>query len=59
MLKEAQAKENKREEDLIYEKSENAMKKWMHKSFKVELKVDVTSHDFRHSKITDLHESGM
>ena len=54
-----QVKENKREEDLIYEKSENAMKKWMHKLFKEELKVDVTSHDFRHSKITDLHESGM
>ena len=35
------------------------MKKWMHKLFKEDLKVDVTSHDFRHSKITDLHESGM
>ena len=35
------------------------MKKAMSRLFRETLKVPVSSHDFRHTKITELAESGM
>ena len=49
----------KNDNDLIFDKNENSMKTAMSKLFTQQLKVPVSSHDFRHTKITELAESGM
>jgi integrase len=59
LLNELKLKTLKSDNDLIFDKSEDAMKKSFSRLFTQQLKVPITSHDFRHTKITELAESGM